>query len=96
MELKYILSKLSINELIQIKNDIDSLININNNRTVNKIDNWRLSLDNRLINTLEFYGLNTLEDITKKGKYEISKLRGIGKHALSQLDDIIESRKLSW
>ncbi len=94
MNLSVLISKLEINELIELKKIIDNNINLKLRNSDTGIDNLNISI--RARNCLSYYGIYTLNQITKYKYDDFAKLKNIGYRTVSEINDLLLLHGLDW
>jgi DNA-directed RNA polymerase alpha subunit len=94
MNIKLDLSKISLRELIEMKKEVDKHLKFKMFEHKISIDHCDISA--RAYNSLNFYGIFYLEDLTKMSIKEFSELKNVGKYTVSECTEILKVHGMNW
>lgn len=94
MNLSVLISKLEINELVELKKIINNNINLKLRNSDTGIDNLNISI--RARNCLSYHRIYTLKQITKYKYDDFIKLRNVGYRTVSEINDLLLLHGLDW
>lgn len=94
MNISVLISKLSTDELINLKKVVDKYLKVKLRDSDTRIEYLDISV--RALNVLMYNQISTLEELSKMTPSDFMKLRNMGKKTFVEITEVLSLHGLSW
>jgi len=94
MDIKIILNRLNVNELIEIKREVDNVLKTLKLENVIAIKD--LNVSNRCLNACKVLNLTYLHEVASLARWEFKSGRQVGLRSLVEIEDLMHKNGYKW